>query len=91
MSFVNRNYSMYVFSLNFFKFYVRFVVVKNKILYRRSCLITIQKNARMLLAKKKYKHRYQGIIKINSLKVFNSIIKLKTCVSVDIRVCISGI
>lgn len=44
------------------------IKLKNKILYRRSCLIIIQKNARMLLAKKKYKHRYQGIIKMNSLK-----------------------
>ncbi len=38
-------------------------------MYRRGCLIAIQKTARMYLAKKKYKHRYRGIIKMNSLKV----------------------
>ncbi|XKL69082.1 hypothetical protein PGB90_006851 [Kerria lacca] len=45
------------------------IKLKNKILYRRNCLISIQKNARMYLAKKKYRHRYRGITKINSLKL----------------------
>ncbi|XP_065211254.1 myosin heavy chain 95F-like isoform X1 [Planococcus citri] len=44
------------------------IKLKNKILYRRSCLITIQKNVRMHLAKKKHRHRYRGVIKMNSLK-----------------------
>lgn len=43
--------------------------VKNKILYRRENLITIQKNVRMHLSKVKHRPRYLGIRKINSLKV----------------------
>lgn len=43
--------------------------VKNKILYRRENLITIQKNVRMHLSKVKHRPRYMGIRKINSLKV----------------------
>jgi myosin-6 len=43
--------------------------VKNKILYRRASLITIQKNVRMFLAKRIHQPRYRGIAKINSLQV----------------------
>lgn len=43
--------------------------VKYKILYRRACLITIQKNVRMFLAKRIHQPRYKGIMKINSLQV----------------------
>lgn len=48
---------------------IYFIVVKNKILYRRENLITIQKNVRMHLSKVKHRPRYMGIKKINSLKV----------------------
>ncbi|XP_046405363.1 myosin heavy chain 95F isoform X2 [Ischnura elegans] len=44
------------------------IKLKNKIKYRRECYIIIQKNMRMLLAKKKHQPRYRGIMKINSLK-----------------------
>ncbi|XP_063243579.1 myosin heavy chain 95F isoform X2 [Bacillus rossius redtenbacheri] len=44
------------------------VKLKNKILYRRICLIKIQKTVRMYLAKKKHKPRYQGIAKIKGLQ-----------------------
>jgi len=44
------------------------IKLRNKILYRRSCHITIQKNIRMYLAKKKHRPRYRGIMKINSLQ-----------------------
>jgi len=43
--------------------------VKYKILYRRECHITIQKNIRMYLARKQHKPRYEGIANINSLQV----------------------
>lgn len=43
--------------------------VHNKILYRRNCHITIQKNIRMYLAKKRHQPRYRGIMKINTLQV----------------------
>lgn len=48
---------------------ILFISVKNKILYRRENLITIQKNVRMHLSKIKHRPRYMGIKKINSLKV----------------------
>nr|XP_018907135.1 PREDICTED: myosin heavy chain 95F isoform X1 [Bemisia tabaci] len=44
------------------------IKLKNKILYRQSCHITIQKNIRMYLAKKRHRPRYRGIMKINSLQ-----------------------
>uniref|UniRef100_A0A1B6GYM3 Unconventional myosin-VI n=1 Tax=Cuerna arida TaxID=1464854 RepID=A0A1B6GYM3_9HEMI len=44
------------------------IKLRNKILYRRQCHITIQKNIRMYLAKKKHRPRYKGIAKINSLQ-----------------------
>lgn len=53
----------------FLKHVKHFFTVKNKILYRRENLITIQKNVRMHLSKVKHRPRYMGIKKINSLKV----------------------
>ncbi|XP_069688949.1 myosin heavy chain 95F isoform X2 [Periplaneta americana] len=44
------------------------IKLKYKILYRRACLITIQKNVRMFLAKRIHQPRYRGIAKINSLQ-----------------------
>lgn len=44
------------------------IKLKYKILYRRACLITIQKNVRMFLAKRIHQPRYKGIAKINSLQ-----------------------
>ncbi|KAJ9598039.1 hypothetical protein L9F63_026855 [Diploptera punctata] len=44
------------------------IKLKYKILYRRACLVTIQKNVRMFLAKKVHQPRYKGIVKINSLQ-----------------------
>ncbi|XP_054269239.1 myosin heavy chain 95F isoform X2 [Macrosteles quadrilineatus] len=44
------------------------IKLRNKILYRRNCHITIQKNMRMHLMKKKHRPRYKGIAKINSLQ-----------------------
>ncbi|GAB1606978.1 unconventional myosin-VI-like isoform X2 [Argonauta hians] len=44
------------------------IKLKYKILYRQANLITIQKNVRMHLCKKKYRHRYQTIRKITALK-----------------------
>ncbi|KAK3924050.1 Myosin heavy chain 95F [Frankliniella fusca] len=44
------------------------IKLKNKILYRRECHVTIQKNIRMYLAKKHHRPRYRGIMKINSLQ-----------------------
>ncbi|XP_029649118.1 unconventional myosin-VI isoform X3 [Octopus sinensis] len=44
------------------------IKLKYKILYRQGNLITIQKNVRMYLSKKKYRHRYLTITKIKSLQ-----------------------
>lgn len=44
------------------------IKLKNKILYRRDQLITIQKNVRMYNAKKKYRPRYMGVLKIKGLQ-----------------------
>merc|ERR1712126_608590 len=43
------------------------IKLKNKILYRRQALITIQKTVRMHLAKKKHRPRYQALVKIRNL------------------------
>lgn len=43
------------------------IKLKNKIAYRQANLIIIQKNARMINAKKKHRHRYQTICKIKAL------------------------
>uniref|UniRef100_A0A8D8QWM0 Myosin heavy chain 95F n=1 Tax=Cacopsylla melanoneura TaxID=428564 RepID=A0A8D8QWM0_9HEMI len=44
------------------------IKLKNKIAYRSTCHITIQKNVRMYLARKQHRPRYKGIVKINSLQ-----------------------
>ncbi|XP_066994103.2 myosin heavy chain 95F [Anabrus simplex] len=44
------------------------IKLKYKILYRRMCLVTIQKNVRMHLAKKQHRPRYKGLVKIGNLK-----------------------
>lgn len=44
------------------------IKLRNKILYRRENLVTIQKNIRMHLARKKYRHRYIGILKVKTLQ-----------------------
>lgn len=44
------------------------IKLKYKILFRKACLITIQKNVRMFLVKKIHQPRYRGIIKIKSLQ-----------------------
>ncbi|XP_066985117.1 myosin heavy chain 95F isoform X5 [Macrobrachium rosenbergii] len=44
------------------------VKLKNKILYRRDQLIIIQKNVRMYNAKKRYRPRYMGVLKIKGLQ-----------------------
>merc|ERR1719350_2701352 len=43
------------------------IKLKNKILYRRQALITIQKTVRMHLAKKRHRPRYQALVKIRNL------------------------
>lgn len=58
------------------------IKLKNKILYRRSQIVKIQKNIRMWLAKKKYRHRYLGAMKVRKLKdhlagMSNIIVQLK--------------
>lgn len=42
--------------------------VKNKILYRRENLITVQKNVRMFLSKKKHAPRYKTIMKVKGIE-----------------------
>lgn len=42
--------------------------MKNKIIYRRECIVVIQKNIRMFLDKKRFKHRIKGIVKIKTLQ-----------------------
>ncbi|XP_013775253.1 unconventional myosin-VI-like [Limulus polyphemus] len=44
------------------------IKLKNKILYRAANLIIIQKNVRMYQARKKYRPRYLGILKVKSLQ-----------------------
>lgn len=44
------------------------IKLKNKILYRRQKLIVIQKNVRMHLARKKYRPRYLGMMKLKTLQ-----------------------
>lgn len=41
--------------------------LRNKIEFRREALITIQKTVRMHLARRKYKPRYEMLMKINQL------------------------
>merc|ERR1712128_344163 len=43
------------------------IKLKNKILYRRQALVTIQKTVRMHLAKKRHRPRYQALVKIRNL------------------------
>merc|ERR1712243_489973 len=43
------------------------IKLKNKIMYRRQALITIQKTVRMHLAKKRHRPRYQALVKIRNL------------------------
>lgn len=43
--------------------------VKNKIAYRRQQLVIIQKNIRMYNARKKYRPRYLGVLKIKGIQV----------------------
>lgn len=43
------------------------IKLKNKILYRRECLITIQKSVRGHLVRKQHRPRYQAIMKIKAL------------------------
>ncbi|XP_059049763.1 myosin heavy chain 95F [Achroia grisella] len=43
------------------------IKLKNKILYRRQCLITIQKTIRGHLVRKQHRPRYQAIMKIKAL------------------------
>lgn len=43
------------------------IKLKNKILYRQANLIIIQKNARMFIAQKQHRHRYQTIRRIKAL------------------------
>jgi len=44
------------------------IKLKYKILFRKACLITIQKNVRMFLVKRIHQPRYRGIMKIKSLQ-----------------------
>ena len=44
------------------------IKLKNKILYRRAALITIQANARMYLAKKQHAPRFRGIARLRKLQ-----------------------
>ena len=45
-----------------------FLPVKNKIVYRRECLILLQKTIRGHLVRRRHRPRYQGIAKINALQ-----------------------
>lgn len=42
--------------------------MKNKIKYRKEALITIQKNVRMWLCKRKYKPRIRTLVKVKALQ-----------------------
>ncbi|CAK1546257.1 unnamed protein product [Leptosia nina] len=44
------------------------IKLKNKILYRRECLITIQKSVRGYLVRRAHRPRYKGIAKIRALE-----------------------
>ncbi|VVC95725.1 unnamed protein product [Leptidea sinapis] len=46
----------------------KYFILKNKILYRRECLIRVQKSVRGYLVRRQHKPRYQGIIKIKALE-----------------------
>merc|ERR1712126_391997 len=43
------------------------IKLRNKIIFRREALVTIQKTVKMYLAKKKHKPRYQMLVKIKKL------------------------
>ncbi|CAH1647260.1 unnamed protein product [Spodoptera littoralis] len=43
------------------------IKLKNKIVYRRECLILLQKTIRGHLVRRKHRPRYQGLVKINAL------------------------
>lgn len=42
--------------------------MKNKIIYRRNCLILLQKSIRGYIVRKQHKPRYKGISKIKKLQ-----------------------
>lgn len=44
------------------------IVVKNRIKYRGKCILMVQKIVRGFLARKQHRPRFQGIMKINSIK-----------------------
>ncbi|KAM3967224.1 myosin heavy chain 95F jaguar [Aphomia sociella] len=55
------------------------IKLKNKILYRRQCLITIQKSIRGYLVRKKHRPRYLGIMKIKALN--NKLTSMETTIA----------
>uniref|UniRef100_A0A8C4QSW8 Myosin VIb n=1 Tax=Eptatretus burgeri TaxID=7764 RepID=A0A8C4QSW8_EPTBU len=44
------------------------IKLKNKILYRATACVTVQKFIRMFLCRKKYKHRIEGLLKVSGLR-----------------------
>ena len=44
------------------------IKLKNKIIYRREALLTLQKNMRMALARKQHRPRYMGLARIRTLR-----------------------
>ncbi|XP_049870051.1 myosin heavy chain 95F isoform X2 [Pectinophora gossypiella] len=52
------------------------IKLKNKIVYRRKCLITIQKSIRGYLVRRRHQPRYKGVIKIRAL--LNNLAALET-------------
>lgn len=45
-----------------------FLTVKNRINYRKKCILTVQKTLRGYLARKQHQPRYKGIVKINKVR-----------------------
>ncbi|XP_077297660.1 myosin heavy chain 95F jaguar isoform X2 [Arctopsyche grandis] len=48
---------------------ISIIKLKNKILYRRECLILLQKSIRGYIVRKQHKPRYKGIMKIKALQI----------------------
>ena len=44
------------------------IKLKNKIIYRKEALLTLQKNMRMALARKQHRPRYRGLARIKTLR-----------------------
>ena len=67
------------------------IKLKNKIIYRRMALITIQKWTRMFIAQKQHAHRYKGVLTLKkSQKQIEQIGKMATTLKPDAKATVQS-